>query len=794
MAFPLLLIAGGGAGLVGLLELLSGHDKISESKEKVKEAHARHERNLRKLEASEENAVRSMDGLGKLEIEIMAGFKEYQDIMEKIFTRPEFAKSNSDKANIPLFKNQKFIQATSGAGTLLSGVGSAAAGAFASFAASGAVTAATAAVGTASTGVAISSLSGAAATNAVFAALGGGSLAAGGGGVALGATVLNFMTFGVGLLVGGYFFESSADKHAANAKTVYDNMLALEEKIINSCKFLNELGESSEYYAEQLHRIYKKYKVQLEKVVKIVALNSGNKGYSKFTHEEKLAVEDLIRFVDVLYKLCQVQFVLKSKDETKPNSVNTKNINEYLEQAKMVFPELLKRESVKTECALPGILYVNPGEEKIYRDKIIKINTDIECEGTLILENCEIWYHCYLNSDKGQIKLIDEAKLEVKNCVLHCEAYSDKPLICSVPNHGVPSIHVINSQFYDCSEFVGADDPAYRFKYVTIEKSEFFNCINLMRRLEIEKEYYCRIANCKFEYSQIADFYVRHGNYQKDGVIKEFINVYSGDFYLDNSQANFSEEVCEKIFDLRSVRGGDFIVGPGLYGIFRVKNSSFTDCQNMHCLRSVSAVNDSVFRDCSDAIVGLRGNVVNCQFSNCKCAIDAGDGALISKCSFNGWDTLESRRNLLSLDAYTCTEGFLIEECTFQNINIKESTGLIKIYGDKEASKYLFIKKSIFRNVTVASTATKTVGYELDMSSGIIEPIEFLDAKKKEVNNKQSYISFDSCEFINCKGHLVPCEAYWTELNMIFSNDKGTTRVVEFTNCKGIDNDGKASS
>ena len=106
----------------------------------------------------------------------------------------------------------------------------------------------------------------------------------------------------------------------------------------------------------------------------------------------------------------------------------------------------------------------------------------------------------------------------------------------------------------------------------------------------------------------------------------------------------------------------------------------------------------------------------------------------------------------------------------------------------------MFIKKSIFRNVTVASTATKTVGYELDMSSGIIEPIEFLDAKKKEVNNKQSYISFDSCEFINCKGHLVPCEAYWTELNMIFSNDKGTTRVVEFTNCKGIDNDGKASS
>jgi hypothetical protein len=72
----------------------------------------------------------------------------------------------------------------------------------------------------ASTGAAISGLSGVAATNATMAFLGGGSLAAGGGGMALGATALNFVTIGPGLLVAGFVTHAQGDKALTKAKEV----------------------------------------------------------------------------------------------------------------------------------------------------------------------------------------------------------------------------------------------------------------------------------------------------------------------------------------------------------------------------------------------------------------------------------------------------------------------------------------------------------------------------------------------------------------------------------------------
>ena len=79
-----------------------------------------------------------------------------------------------------------------------------------------AVTVATA-VGSASTGAAISGLSGAAAQSATMAWLGGGALSAGGGGVALGGLVLNFVTIGPALLLGGLVTSGQGRKALTQA-------------------------------------------------------------------------------------------------------------------------------------------------------------------------------------------------------------------------------------------------------------------------------------------------------------------------------------------------------------------------------------------------------------------------------------------------------------------------------------------------------------------------------------------------------------------------------------------------
>lgn len=93
-------------------------------------------------------------------------------------------------------------------------LGSAAAGAGAGFG----ITAAASSFGVASTGAAISGLTGAAAESATFAFLGGGALASGGGGMALGATVLNFVTVGPALFVGGLVVKGQGAKAMTRAR------------------------------------------------------------------------------------------------------------------------------------------------------------------------------------------------------------------------------------------------------------------------------------------------------------------------------------------------------------------------------------------------------------------------------------------------------------------------------------------------------------------------------------------------------------------------------------------------
>ncbi|MDQ0832450.1 hypothetical protein QF032_004294 [Streptomyces achromogenes] len=110
-------------------------------------------------------------------------------------------------------------------------LGSAAAGAGAGVG----ITAAASSFGVASTGAAISGLAGAAAESATLAFLGGGSLASGGGGMALGATVLNFVTIGPALLVGGLLVKGQGTKALTRARE-------FEAKIAVAIAELDETG------------------------------------------------------------------------------------------------------------------------------------------------------------------------------------------------------------------------------------------------------------------------------------------------------------------------------------------------------------------------------------------------------------------------------------------------------------------------------------------------------------------------------------------------------------------------
>lgn len=332
MPLPLLLLGVAAlAGTAGVAAGVGGAVKMKNASDKIKEAKLRDERNNERLQYQNENTCSSMDKLGKLELNILASFKNFAEIVEKIKNKPKFADVKIGNTEIPKFDKKGIEDVYVGASILISGLGGAALGTAGGFAASGATTAAVMALGTASTGTAISSLTGVAATNATLAALGGGSLAAGGGGMALGATVLGGATLGVGLLVGGIIFNIAGNSIKNKAGDVWNQMIDNEKKINRVCSFLINLKRVADSFYNDLNMVNKIYESEILKlniIVKKKADADGCVNYTTLNDEEKLVLKNTTLLVGLLFYMCKVKLVNKSENTDDVNTINYVAINE----------------------------------------------------------------------------------------------------------------------------------------------------------------------------------------------------------------------------------------------------------------------------------------------------------------------------------------------------------------------------------------------------------------------------------------------------------------------------------
>ena len=332
MPLPLLLLGAAAlAGTAGVAAGVGGAVKMKKASDKIKEAKLRDERNNERLQYQNELTCSSMDKLGKLELNILASFKNFAEIVEKIKNKPKFADIKIGNTEIPKFDIKGIKDVYVGASILISGLGVAALGTAGGFAASGATTAAVMALGTASTGTAISSLTGVAATNATLAALGGGSLAAGGGGMALGATVLGGATLGVGLLVGGIIFNIAGSSIKNKAGDVWNQMIDNEKKINRVCSFLINLKRVADSFYTDLNMVYKIYETEMLKlkiIVKKKADTDGCVNYTTLSYEEKLVLKNTTLLVGLLFYMCKVKLVKQSENNDDVNTINYVDINE----------------------------------------------------------------------------------------------------------------------------------------------------------------------------------------------------------------------------------------------------------------------------------------------------------------------------------------------------------------------------------------------------------------------------------------------------------------------------------
>lgn len=339
---PLPFIIGGlaaAAAIGGVGSGIHGGMKMKEANDTMKLAKEIQERAINDFERKNKETNTLMDEVGKKELKVLASFKEFSELMEKIQNKPEFKEYSIDGVKLPAYEEEKLKDVSVGAAVLLGGLGGAATGTAGGFAAAGATTSAIMALGTASTGTAISTLSGAAATNATLAALGGGAISAGGGGMALGSAILGGATLGVGLLVGGVIFNVTGSKLSDKADEAYAQAKKTEREVEKILAYLKELCVTSRTFKRNLESVTSAYKIRLEKLKNILIYNRKT-DWNQFSVEEKLMTKNLVMLVGLLYRMCRIKLVLKSENDL--NTVNktevdkiSREVEKALEEVKM---------------------------------------------------------------------------------------------------------------------------------------------------------------------------------------------------------------------------------------------------------------------------------------------------------------------------------------------------------------------------------------------------------------------------------------------------------------------------
>ena len=340
MPLPLILgAAAAAAGVAGVGNAVHGAVKMKKANDTMKTADQRHKKNLADFEKQNTKTNYDMDRLGTLELEILQSFEEFTKVYEKIKNKPEFKEYHKDGVKIPEYDGEELKKVSVGAGVLIGGLGGAAVGTAGGFASAGATTAAVMALGCASTGTPIAALSGVAATNATLAALGGGSLAAGGGGMALGSTILGATTLGVGLLVGGIIFNVTGMSLSSKADKANEQVAQAEREINRICTYMRGLSSTAIKYEAALRKVNDVYQNHLKLLQGIVYVMQKT-DWNDFSEEERLSTFNTVLLTGLLYKMCQVQLVLKAKDEGNLNTINSEDVKKSMDDAEKLLDEI----------------------------------------------------------------------------------------------------------------------------------------------------------------------------------------------------------------------------------------------------------------------------------------------------------------------------------------------------------------------------------------------------------------------------------------------------------------------
>ena len=157
--------------------------------------------------------------------------------------------------------------------------------------------------------------------------------------MALGSMVLGGATLGVGILIGGIIFAITGSKLSSKANEASEQAKKTEEEVDKVCVYLVELKSIAIKYLDVLEKVYASYRKKISVLENIVNFYDKTE-WETFTEKEKQLTKNLVLLVGLLYKMCQVNLVIKSEGDEEVNQVNSEKVNEMCDEAETVMNDV----------------------------------------------------------------------------------------------------------------------------------------------------------------------------------------------------------------------------------------------------------------------------------------------------------------------------------------------------------------------------------------------------------------------------------------------------------------------
>jgi hypothetical protein len=274
---------------------------------------------------------------------------------------------------------------------------------------------------------------------------------------------------------------------------------------------------------------------------------------------------------------------------------------------------------VKLEkLTIDHIFHIPAGETKEFKAKEIRLEADIDCEGSLVFDHCVLYY----NGDdiKGQIRLGSNTSISFTHCTIIGVNNTQR-------TKGIPSFNI--KYLIDGGRAV-----------LTIDESELFDCVCFAKRVEVH------LTNSRIRYSKVLPEEHHFFDVVMDNSIIENCSIECGELIKDDD-SNYNQALLD---DFSTISGCTF------------KNVSAC----IHSSLSVAVIKNCEFHSCWKVISGYtygnsQINIQNCLFDHCEDVIHD----LSGKSSVTYSQFSECRGKIINAQTkYTVK----IENCEFYNI------------------------------------------------------------------------------------------------------------------------------